>query len=221
MPRYAANPVPGGVRRKRSTQPKMELRSFDGSVVKYCAQSTTVASVGGIGSGSYRRFFVPGYPGNLTSSAGASICSYYSTGVFKPGTTCRWEPSCSFNTSGRIFVGFTDSAEVAFNISALRDTFVATPTPATYAAYADQLKALGTTTSFPIWQETVVDIPLRTRRKRFDTDSTPSGSVDNLDRNMQTAMFTAIEGAPAANQALGNFWFRDVVDVEGMHSNVT
>lgn len=221
MPGSSA-PVQSGVRRRRNTQPVMANTSNDSSVVKYNVQSATIGVLGTTGSGAYRRLYIPGYLGpDLLSNAGSSVCSFYSTGVFKPGTSIKWEPSCSFTTSGRVFVGFTDNPEVAVALGAAWTAFITTPTTGAYNAFANQVKALGSTVSFPIWQETQIPFPMRLRRKRFDADSVPSGLVDNLDRNMQTSMWVAIEAGPATAQTVGNFWFHDVVDVEGLISTAT
>lgn len=214
--------IQAGVRRRRSTQPRVEPTGNDGSIVRYNCQGVGVDTKGTIGCGSFRRFYIGGFQsGNMLSNAGIDVTGYYSSARFLPGCKIRWEPSCSFTTSGRVYAGFTDNPEVAATLSNLRDTFSADPTPANYTAYAGGVRALGSTISFPVWQETEVNFPQRTRRKRFDTDVTPSGSVDNLDRTMQQAMFVAVEGGPTENQILGNFWFHDVVDVEGLQSVAT
>jgi hypothetical protein len=163
-----------------------------------------------------------GYPtGDLNQAVGPKLVSYYSSAYFKPGTKVRWEPSVSFNTGGRIAVGFTDNPEVAVVIQALLDAYVASPTGSNYVAYANQVRALGSTLSFPVWQETEIPFPTRLRRKRFDVEATPAtGDTDNFDRSMQVMMFACCETSQTEG-AVGSFWFHDVVDVEGLHGVLT
>lgn len=218
-----AGPVQQGVRRKRNTAPSVASTNIDSSLVKYNTQGLPVGTTASGGYGTYIRPYVPGLSGGiLTNSVGADVVAYYSSGKFVPGTSIRWEPSCSFTTSGRVFVGFTDNPEVASTIEGFRQAFLLTPNPSTYTAYAAQVRALGNLVSFPVWQETAVPFPTRLRRKRFDTNRSVSASaVDVLDRSMQTHMFVAIEGGPDAGVILGAFWFHDVVDVEGLHNIAT
>ncbi len=216
------NPVEGGVRRRRTRNPVL-TGSGDQSVVRYSALSQNVSTRGGIGCAVFRRLYIPGY-GDITvfsNASGTAVASYYSTGKFQPGTRIQWEPSVSFTTSGRLFVGFTDNPEVITTINTAYDTFLATSTQGNYDAYAALVKGLGSVVSFPVWQETPITFPTKIRRKRFDINSTINNTVDVFDRCCQTAMFVALEGAPATNAAMGGFHFHDIVDVEGITGTST
>jgi len=159
------------------------------------------------------RHFIPGYASGFANATGPDLVGYYSTGKFLPGTRIRWEPSVSFTTPGRVFVGFTDNPEVISQLEGLRGTNRTT--------YASRVKGLSTVISFPVWQETEVDFPMKMRRKRFDINETVDLSDSNVvDRSVQVSMFACIEGAPASTDC-GSFWFHDVVDVEGIHPQLT
>ncbi len=202
------SPVQGGVRRRRNKQPNVTQTSGTSSIIKYSALGSTVTSDVN-GEAWYHRLYIPGFGGGLTQTVGSSIVSYYSTAKFQAGTTLRWEPSVSFSTSGRVYVGFTDNPEV---IEALR---ILTGSNAVNA-----VKGLGDVISFPVWQETDVPFSPRMRRKMFDTNQTAVTGADTLDRCCQTAMFLAIDGMPVTTRA-GSVWFHDNVAVEGMTSVVT
>lgn len=219
----AGAPVQAGVRRKRNTQPTMSRTSADGAVVRYNAIGTNIFTYAALGIGPSTRCYAGGYAANLVQSIGSEIVKRYSSCVFRPGTKIRWEPSCSFNTSGRIYVGFTDNPETASTIENLRAVWDGAPTvSANWTAYSNAVKALGNLVSFPVWQETEIPFPERTRRKRFDCNGTLSTfDADQLDRSMQQFMFVACEGGPASATFLGNMWYHDVVDVEGLHAVVT
>lgn len=214
--KMSPNPVKGGVRRRRNTQPAMQRTGTDSSVIQYSALGAGVTS-SAIGTAVYNRMYVPGNAVALNNGSGASIVSFYSSGKFNQGTKIRWEPSVSFTTSGRIYVGFTDNPEIMATLNGLYAAYQTTPTLANYNAYANQVKALGSVQSFPVWQETDVMMPLDTRRKRFDINSSIDFfSADVLDRSCQRGMYAAFDGGPTATTTLGSFWFNDVVSVEGI-----
>lgn len=172
------------------------------SVIKYAALGDTQVTDASGRAGPVR-YYIPGFTVGLANAVGPSIVSYYSTGKFLAGTRIRWEPSVSFTTTGRVYVGFTDNPEAARTTS--------------LALYASQVKGLQDMISFPVWQETNVPFPMTMRRKRFDVNASASlSSVDVLDRSCQTAMFAVIDGAPE-NTVCGSFWHHDQVDVEGIH----
>ncbi len=199
------SPVQGGVRRRRNKQPNVTQTSGTSSVIKYSALGSTVTSDVN-GEAWYHRMYIPGSFGGLTQTVGTAIVGYYSTAKFQAGTTLRWEPSVSFSTSGRVYVGFTDNPEM---IEALRVL--------TGGNAVNAVKGLGDVISFPVWQETDIPFSTRMRRKMFDTNQAAITGVDVLDRTCQTAMFLAIDGMPASTRA-GSVWFHDNVAVEGMSS---
>lgn len=201
-------PVKGGVRKRRNKQPTM-TGSSSGTVIEYSAIGTTIGSdAAGLATG--RRLYAPGDAANLSNSVGPTICSYYSTGKFLPGTKVRWEPSVSFTTTGRVYVGFTDNPEVM-------SAFIALTTP---AAAINAVKGLGDVISFPVWQETDITFPSSTRRKMFDVNANITNNVDVLDRSAQRFMLFAIESAPATT-TLGQMWYHDKIALEGIHNVVT
>lgn len=213
-------PVKGGVRKRRVRMP-MAKSAGDNTVIRYSTPSITYSTVGTLGVSVGSRIYIPGSTtaGQLANPSGPNIVSYYSTGKFLPGTVVSWEPSVSFTTSGRVFVGFTDNPEVIANINTVYATFVATPTAANYLAYANLVKGLGSIRSFPVWQETTWAVPTNLRRKRFDTNVLASlVASDELDRSCQTAMFVAIEAGPSTATVLGGFNYHDVVNVEGVQA---
>lgn len=201
-------PVTGGAKRKRVQAPRMS-GGGDQTVIAYSAPGNVITTDAN-GQGKEYRRYIPGYGIGLSNSIGSDLVAAYSSAKFLPGTKIRWEPSVSFSTSGRVFVGFTDNPEVMVAAEALSNT-----------AYANFIRGLGNVTSFPVWQETEISFPTRLRRKRFDTNSTATtGTVDIYDRSAQTFMFVWIEGVPATT-ATGAFWFHDRVDVEGIHPLIT
>lgn len=203
----AQMPVTGGVRRRRNTAPAM---ATDGSLIKYNVQGSTLATGSVSSTILYDRYYVPGFTTALVNPTGPDLVASYSTGKFEPGCKIRWEPAVSFSTAGRVYVGFTDNPEVIAAIFGL-----------TGQNRVDAIKSLGSTVSFPVWQETEVNFPSRTRRKRFDCNSTVvRDAIDVLDRSCQCVMFCALEGSPV-NTTLGNFWFHDRVSVEGLHGLLT
>lgn len=205
------------MRKRRNTQPGMTSTSSDSSIVKYSVLGLNMSTDGALGTSTYYRSYIPGNTNAVANGSGPSICSYYSTGKFIAGTRIRWEPSVSFTTSGRVYVGFTDNPEIMVNINAARNVYIATPTLANYNAYANAVKSLGSVQSFPVWQETDIALPLDTRRKRFDINTAVDyGSADVLDRSSQRVMYVAVDGGPATATLLGSFWYHDVVSVEGV-----
>lgn len=216
------NRVPGsrgqGTMRRIPKQPRMSTLNDNASVVRYRTMSPTIE---GNAYSLYARFMVPGLSGALNSNTvGPGIVANYSTGVFKPGTRCQWLPSVSFNTTGRVYVGFTDNPEAAAALNTLANSVVSSPT---YGLYADAVKSLGNLITFPVWAETDISIPLKLRRKRFDVNANlGSATSDILDRCMQTSMWVAFEGfASGGTTSLGTFLFDEVVDVEGITGIVT
>jgi hypothetical protein len=213
-----------GVRRRRSAAPRIET-SGDTAVLRYNCSGTN-RDFNASGLGATRRIYIPGFDSNfgtdaadIVTNAGTTIASYYSSAKFLPGTKIRWEPSCSFTTAGRVFVGFCDNPEVVRTILTAQNTFRTSGLTSDYNTYANYVKALGSTISFPVWQETEIPFPTRLRRKRFDIDESTL-TVDSLDRNMQTAMFVCLEGGLGA-AVVGNFWYHDVLEVEGLHAIAT
>lgn len=206
-PKMRQMPVQGGIRRNRGVVPRMQGGS-DATTVSYNAAGSVLSS-SATGEVRSARSYIVGNSNGLSSLIGPDICAQYSSGKFLPGTKVRWEPSVSFNTTGRIFVGFTDNPEVVDATGGLTNAQIAT-----------FVRSLGNVISFPVWQETEIPFPTKLRRKRFDTNSTVVSTVDVLDRCMQTFMFIWIEGMPASTTA-GSFWYHDRVDVEGLHNIVT
>lgn len=211
-----------GLRRGRNKDPTI-TRNGDSTTVRYQALGKTFVSDAN-GNGGDIRQYIPGSASSIFSAltpAGITVTSFYSEGKFKPGTTIRWEPGVSFTTSGRVYVSFSDNPEIIASITANYATYVATPTPANYATYANAVKAMGTMRSFPVWMETDVPFPTKTRRKMFDINSVFSSTDANvLDRSCQTCFFIAWDGCPAST-TLGAFVYRDVVEVEGLTATVT
>lgn len=200
-------PVQGGIRRNRGSVPRMNGGS-DGTIVSYNTAGSVLTS-NSTGDVRSSRSYVVGNPNGLATAIGPGICSSYASGKYLPGTKVRWEPSVSFNTTGRVFVGFVDNPEVVLGTAAL-----------TGAQFGTFVRSLGNVISFPVWQETEIDFPTKLRRKRFDTNANVVETVDVLDRCMQTYMFVWIEGMPVSTAA-GSFWYHDRVDVEGLHNLIT
>lgn len=197
-----------GIRRKRSTQPTMDPNGPASSIIKYSTLGSTLVSDTN-GEAWHTRIFIPGNATALTVPIGPSVVSYYSTAKFLPGTRLRWEPSVSFTISGRVYVAFTDNPEVIADVAALTGT-----------SFGNAVKGMGSVVSFPVWQETDIPFPTRTRRKMFDVNETILTNVDVLDRSAQTAVFVHVDGTPANTRA-GSMWYHDEVLVEGMHPRAT
>lgn len=221
MKSRSKQPVSGGIRRRRTSTPAM-TRGGDSTVVKYSALGNTLSTASTTGGAGYVRFYMPGLRLGVTNFIGPDIVSSYSEGKFLPSTHIRWEPSVSFTVSGRVLCGFTDNPEVIVAINQLLANFDTTPTAGNLAAYLDAIRGLGTMRSFPVWQETDIPFPTRTRRKMFDTN-TNMGTFDvNLvDRTAQTVFFVGIEGGPTSATPMGSFHYTDHVLVEGIHPVIT
>lgn len=201
-------PVQGGIRRGRGQTPKT-TGGNDNTVISYNVPGVVLGTAAGVDFIRTARDYVPGLANGLSVPIGPGMVSQYSSAKFLPGTKVKWEPSVSFTTTGRVFVGFTDNPEVIVGSAGLTD-----------AAYAGFVRSLGNVVSFPVWQETEITFPTRLRRKRFDTNKTVAGNVDVFDRCCQTTMFVWIEGMPASTYA-GNFWYHDRIDCEGLHGLLT
>lgn len=208
----AKQPFPAGVRvRNKPSKVKMQSNG-DGITLRYTSlgdvQTTTSSEL----SVSTDRIYVPGYLQGMISPTGPSIASNYSTGVFKPGTTIRWEPACGATTSGRVFVAWTSNPE-------LMQAWAGASTLAKY----NIINACGSVRSFPVWQETEIPFPNNLRRKRFDVNSelidTAEGRLAQLARSAQVMMMAVISGP--ADTVLGQFNYHDVLDLEGMVPNYT
>jgi len=184
-------------------------------VVKYQTLGGNLSSTATVGAAAYSRAYTPGSGAGLLNSSGATVVSYYSTARFLPGTTVKWEPSCSFTTSGRVIVGFTDNPEIMTTLNTAYNTFLTSGLIADFNVYLNYVRSLGSVISFPVWQETHVPFPTRLRRKRFDINVTLIPGVNEYDRSTQTYMFCAVEGVTLST-GIGSFLFRDHVDVEGI-----
>lgn len=204
-------PVTGGVRARRNTAPAMTSVSGDASVIKYSCNMAALNS-DTTGSATRGRFYVGGYTLNLSQTIGPDVVNNYSTCVFRPGTKIRWEPSCSFNTSGRVICAFTDNPEVMQTWASITDN----------ALRINFIQAFGNTRSFPIWQETDIPFPTMTRRKRFSTDRNPDTlSTNDMERSCQVLFMHGVVGAPPTQNDLGRIWCHDVVHVEGIKPPLT
>lgn len=216
-------PVKGGVRRRKGAIPKMNQTGVDSGVVEYNTIGTNIFTRLTLGTCAGSRLYAPGYASDLVSLApGPRIVNNYSTGKFLPGTSIRWEPSVSFTTSGRGYVAFTDNPEVMKDIRDRLSTYTTTPNVVNYENYTAIVKNLGNVISFPVWQETTIQVPTRLRRKRFDCNGSVEINTDVLDRSAQVAMFWAFDGVVGEeNFYLGSFHYHDKVQVEGITVSVT
>jgi hypothetical protein len=107
-----------------------------------------------------------------------------------------------------VFVAFVDNPEV---VARLGDPLLPLATLANY------VRGMGSVISFPVWQETEIPFPTKLRRKRFDSNILfDPQSPDVLDRSCQTYLVSFVEGVDGA-KTVGQFWFHDKVDVEGMN----
>lgn len=218
-------PVKGGTRRNRKRMSMSTNGTWTRLRYSYTGKNVSTNTTG---SGNLiMRHYVPGlqapdqYCDGAITSPGVSVAGYYSTGVFRPGTQIRWEPGCSFTTSGRVIVGFTDNPEVIAKLSALYFQAFGGVSGA-YNEYVFQIRGLERNVSFPVWQETSIPFPTRTRRKAFDADVDGyDGSDDQtVQTRCQMAMFAVIIGAPEL-VGIGTFWYHDELDVEGLHNRIT
>lgn len=222
--RANTNPLTGAAttRRRRNGVTRMS-GGADDAVIKSKALGANTVCYGIAGAADFR-VYVPGMDTRLASTAGSSVVSYYATGVFRPGTSVRWEPTISPTQGGRMFVGFTDNPEVIRDIYSAWSQYVNSGASGDYATYSNLIKGLGNLVSFPAWQEWESQIPSRLRRKRFDTNTTVDlFDVDVVERSAQLAMFACADGFTSitAGSVIGSFWYHDVVDVEGLHSIAT
>lgn len=200
----------------------------DSSIIRYNALGS-VAGVDGSGGSVDRRLYIggniaAGTPGTLISTIGPGIVANYSSCRFLPGTRVKWTPTCSFNTSGRVYVGFTDNPEVMATLNGLISVYASgqTTAPAAFINYRNAVQALGSVISFPVWQETNVPFPTKMRRKRFDVNEVMDlSNADTLDRSCQTCMYAVITGVAPVGASVGQFEYHDIVDVEGIQGTTT
>lgn len=210
------------VRKRRNRQPTF-TNNGDSTVIKYKAIGENVEVYSG-GLGAQSRWYVPGFNARLNSGAGPGIVAKYATGLFKPGTTIRWEPTISPTKGGRIFVAFTDNPEVMVSLYNAQVDFLTSPSGASYAVYSNLVKSLANLTSTPAWMEYEWQVPLKARRKRFDcNESNFVNDINVMDRACQVAMFACVDGLSDVvdDEVIGSFWFHDVVDVEGLGNVAT
>lgn len=201
-------PVTGGVRKRRTSGPTASNRGSN-TLLKYHSIGITVNTTAA-GLGATQRRYAPGYSTGLSNAVGPTVAASYSTGKFLPGTAIRWEPSVSFTTTGRVYVGFTDNPEVMVALDSITSESQA----------VNAVKGLENVRSFPVWQETDISFPTTLRRRRFDVNESMAVNVDVYDRSIQQYMYIVVEGAPAST-SLGSFWYHDVLEVEGLHPVLT
>lgn len=209
--KHAKQPFPTGVRvRNKSSKVKMQSNG-DSITLRYTSlgdlQGTTAAEPFAVATS---RYYVPAMTIGLQSLTGPRVASNYSTGVFKPGTTIRWEPACGATTSGRVYVAWTTNPELmtAWDNSSSKLGIIT---------------ACGSVRSFPVWQETEIPFPTALRRKRFDVNSDIFSSGENRTnayaRSAQCLMMCVVTGP--AETVLGQFNYHDVLDLEGMVPDFT
>lgn len=219
-----ANPLTGSTaaRKRRNRAPSMQSNG-DTTIIRYKAVGGNVPVRSTAGAVA-KRWWIGGFPNDLASTAGPDVTSYYSTSVVKPGTHFRWEPSTSPTAGGRGFVGFTDNPEIMVNLYNALEAYEITPNGATYAAYSNLVKGLSSTISWPMWSEYEFETPTKLRRKRFDCNSSVAvNNVNDMDRSCQVAMFACFDGffGISTDSVIGSFWFRDVIEVEGLNGTAT
>lgn len=208
MGKKQSNPLIRAANAQRSRgNPSFRVQGAVGSdqtVLKYNAVGDNIATGGG-GEAHYVRWYIPGSPLALLGSAGNDVASYYSTGVFRPGTTAKWVPYVGYQTSGRVLVTYTDNPEIMASAVAWTDS--------QRLAF---IRSSSRGVNFPIYEEKVIAVPTMTRRKRFDVNnSVDASNVDVLDRSSQVMMICAIVAGPAST-LVGQWEFHDVLDVEGL-----
>nr|WRQ65588.1 hypothetical protein [Tolivirales sp.] len=214
------------VSRRSKTRVKGNIGS-DTSLIKYHVLGTTSQSIAGTGNSTDfagYRLYCPGNTAGLIGEVPAiAICSYYSTGVFRPGTMIRWVPSINFTVSGRMLCGFTDNPEVISSLVTLWQAYNTAPNSTNLAQYRGAVRQLGTLTMFPLNTEKTLALPTRLRRKRFDTNrSLTEDSIDQNDRSTQVAFFYVSDGVVEdPGSSFGSFEYHDVVSVEGITARLT
>lgn len=208
-----------GFTKRVNLQPTMSSTGNDSSVIRYNTMGINNVT-DSQGNDVMRRFYIPGFSSDLSSSTGATVASFYATGKFIPGTTVKWCPNVSFNTSGRVVVGFTDNPEIAATLNSQFDIYLAGGAPAAGAltSIINAVNSLGNAQSFPVWQETMISFPTKLRRKMFDTNTNIVADANVLDRSMQVVMWAVCIGSSLTNGSIGSFQYRDVVSVEGLCS---
>lgn len=105
---------------------------------------------------------------------------------------------------------FIDNPEIMANVTGF-----------SFAQRVAFIRSCANAVNCPLYEERVVQVPVTTRRKRFDQNNTVAlNNVDVLDRSCQTMLIAAVVAGPA-NTAVGQFEYHDVVDVEGMNLGAT
>lgn len=214
----------GDTRRGRNKFPQVQQKSGEGVVLRGSSigHNFVIRAMGG--GGDQKRFYIPGNANALMNSATTHVARSYATGVFKPGTRIRWEPTCSPLSGGRVFVGFTDNPELMKVINTLIENYYITPDPVSYTELSNAVKGLANMVSFPAYVEREIEVPTRLRHKRFNVNALMSNYNDiaELDRSAQLAMFAVADGfvGITGDTVIGSFWFHDVLDLEGLHGQL-
>ncbi len=210
-------PIVGGRRRRRNRAPTIKSSGLETSMLKYSALGATLTTDANGNSGGFRPYVGGNYLGTFTATpTGVVIASSYNEFRFLPGTRARWEPSVGFTSSGRIYVAFCDNPEVNYQIYQAYQTYQGAPTGLNYNLYANNVKAMGSLLSFPVYKETDVQLPDKIRRREFDINVNISMTdVNAINRSVQTIMWIAIDGC-AANSGVGSFLYHDNLMVSGM-----
>lgn len=202
-------------RRRRNRAPKVES-SGDQITVRSTAIGSNCTFVNGVVQ---KRHYIPGNANSLGNYSGPTIASLYATGLFKPGTKIRWEPTISPTSGGRVFVGFTDNPEAMARLENAANAYFSDRTAAKYDDYSSLVKSLGNLISFPAWCEKDITFPLRTRRKRFDCNELIAfDDVNQLDRSCQQSLFMCADGLSGVTSgaSIGSLWYYDVLNLEGL-----
>jgi len=205
------SPYMGGVRKSSNTQPRMEKTGIDSAKVSgNCLGTIITSSTAGNYADVGQRLYSPGNAGNLDGSSVQRVAAWYSCGKFLPGCKIRWEPNVGANSNGRIYCAFVDNPEVMLDI--INETNQTTK--------QTKIRGLSGLKSFPVWQETEIPFPTRTRHKLFSSNQALADNYSDYDRSVQTCFFYFASGVENESQ-LGGFWYHDVMSVEGLHNNAT
>ena len=95
--KYSNPPVKGGVRRRRTTVPKM-AGNGDSTHVSYSTPGGTVVTNGAVPFAAWSRLYIGGNGDGLANLVGPNIVRNYMTYKYLPGTKIRWEPAVSKHT---------------------------------------------------------------------------------------------------------------------------
>lgn len=201
MTRSRTNPL-NVVRR-----PPRPISNFDGSILNGSTVQGVITTTTNAGTGLYAVDCANS--GGTVSLSNSALTSYYEEYKYA-SLEMEWIPSvgpASTDAGARCYMVFDDNPEHIAN-------FVATP-----SAVGASVQAARGMKVWNAWERVKFSIPLTSRHKVFNVNSTTTYSVDVIDRSVQGIVAIYVE-SPSASVTVGRPRFTYKIRLTGL-SNVT